>query len=69
MRRRKDRARPEIAAEAEQSRESRLDAEANLEQAREKHGDDTALANLLAALNASNGFAEALVREVIRGSG
>lgn len=69
MRRRKDRIRPEIAAEAEQSRQAREDAEADLERARAKHVDDLSLADWLRSLNASNGFAEALVREVVRGAG
>ncbi|MEU8279806.1 hypothetical protein ACFYOK_04595 [Microbispora bryophytorum] len=62
--------RPEIAAEVEQSRQARIQAEAGLERTRERtEQTDQQLTDVLRQLNASNGFAELLVREVIRGSG
>lgn len=65
---RDDNVRPEIAAEAEQSRQSREEAEQRLQTVRTSPGAGWALAELLAELNAANGFAELLVRDVIRGS-
>ncbi len=62
--------RPEIAAEAEQSRQARIAAEARRDQVREQSEQDgQRLADVLRRLNESNGFAELLVREVVRGSG
>ncbi len=60
--------RPEIAAEAEQSRQTRERAEERLQQVRRTPGVGWALADLLRDLNASNGFAEMLFRDAIRGS-
>ncbi|MGI5162604.1 DUF7620 family protein [Microbispora sp. CA-102843] len=68
--RRRRAVRPEIAAEAEQSRQARIAAEAGLRRAQEQHKrTERQLVDVLRELNASNGFAELLIRQVIRESG
>jgi hypothetical protein len=67
MRRR--RVSPDIEQAEKQSQESKRQAEKDLERARETSVDVEALADRLRRLNASNGFAELLVRAVVRGSG
>lgn len=65
---RRDQRRVELTEAARRTDASRRQADEEMRRARERSAADQKLADRLAELNASNGFAEILIDAVVRGA-